>query len=314
MKQVLIFFVAVFIYIFLSAYVVWDTIGKIYITNFESVNMAILITCSLLITLALTAIYSKFHYHINQYIYKFRIILVLIPVIIIFTTFIITGISKRNLENYNDNIMKEFNSNETYLDLSSDINGLIYKINNSKQLLKLTVDGDKYKIKKYDAIKYNKLDINQYSKYKVYELKDGYLFSVVENENKNFYTRELNKDADFYQINISTEKLQNYKNIELVVITELSQQKYDLKVINEKNYASIQEASQYKTFRQYFDQFYFLFKTYSLKNHIKELYPNQTSISYSNDYTNVTVDNVVLKIYARINEKFELELYEKVED
>lgn len=311
MKQILIFLVTSFIYLFLSAYVIWDTIGKTFIMNFESVNITILIICTLIVTLILTGIYSKFHYYLNQYIYKFRVLLVMIPVLIICATFLITGISKRQLENHNNNIKQEFDANETYLDLSQNVNGLVFKINSSNQLLKLTAENEKYKIKTYDPIKLEKLDINQYSKYKVYELNEGYLFTVIENEEKNFYVKELDKDANFYQLNIKVDKLQDYKNIELYIITDVQQQKYDQKVINDKVYASIQEAGNYKTYRQYFDRFYFLFKSYALKNYIKETYPNQTSISYSNDCSNVTVDNEVLKVYARINEKFELELYEK---
>lgn len=311
MKQILIFLVTSFIYLFLSAYVIWDTIGKTFIMNFESVNITILIICTLIVTLILTGIYSKFHYYLNQYIYKFRVLLVMIPVLIICATFLITGISKRQLENHNNNIKQEFDANETYLDLSQNVNGLVFKINSSNQLLKLTAENEKYKIKTYDPIKLEKLDINQYSKYKVYELNEGYLFTVIENEEKNFYVKELDKDANFYQLNIKVDKLQDYKNIELYIITDVQQQKYDQKVINDKVYASIQEAGNYKTYRQYFDRFYFLFKSYALKNYIKEAYPNQTSISYSNDCSNVTVDNEVLKVYARINEKFELELYEK---
>lgn len=312
MKQILIFLVASFLYIFLSAYVIWDTIGKVFIMNFESVNMVLLLICSIIVTLILTSIYSKFNYYLNQYIYKFRVLLVMIPVLILCATFLITGFSKKQLENHNNNIKQQFDANETYLDLSENVNGLIFKINSSNQLLKLTLDGEKYKIKIYEPIKLEKLDINQYSKYKVYELNEGYLFTVVDNEEKNFYVKELNKDANFYQLNINVDKLQEYKNIELVVITDVLQKKYDQKVINDKVYASIQEAGNYKTYRQYFDKFYFLFKSYGLKSYIKEAYPNQTSISYSNDCSNVTVDNEVLKIYARINEKFELELYEKV--
>lgn len=310
MKQILIFFVVAFIYLFLSSYVIWDTIGKVFLMNYEGVNIVLLLVCSILVTLILTGVYKKFNYYLNQYIYKFRVLLVLIPVIIISVTFIITGLSKRQLESHNNSIKQQFDANETYLDLSSNVNGLVFKINSSNQLLKLTVEDDKYKIKTYEPIKLEKLEINQYSKFKVYELNGGYLFTVVDNEEKNFFVKELDKDANFYQLNIKVDKLQDYKNIELVIITDVMQKKYDQKVINDKVYASKQEAGNYKTYRQYFHNFYFLFKSYNLKNYIKEAYPNQTSISYSNDYSNVTVDNEVLKIGARINEKFELELYE----
>ena len=314
MKKYLIFFVVAFIYLFLSSYVVYDTIGKLFIAGFNGVNISLLLTLILIISIILLFLYMKFHYYIDQYIYKFRFLIIFIPVLIIALTFILTGIAKQRLEAYNKKIKKEFENNEVYLDLSKNINGLVYRMDKNNNLIELDEKDGKYVITTYEKMTIKKVEFNQYSKYKVYELNEGYIFAYLENENKNYYVRSLNEDAYFYALNIDTSKLQEYKNIELKVITKKEQNNYDLKVINDKVYASKQTSQNYNVYRQYFHEFYFLFKTYNLKSAIKQFYPEYKSASYTNEYSNVTVGNDVLKVYARINELFEIELYEKEED
>ena len=314
MKKYLIFFGVAFLYLFLSSFVVYDAIGKLYIQNFGGVNFGLLLIIILILSIILLGLYIKFHYYIDQYIYKLRFLIVFIPIIIIGTTLVLTGMARQKLETYNNNVLKDFESNEIYLDLSKDINGLVFRLNKNNDLIEIDEEDGKYKIKTYEKLTFEKAKFNEFSKFRVYELDDGYIFAYADKEKKNYYVKDLNKESYFYQLNIDTSKLQEYKNIELKVITKKEQEKYDLKVINEKVYASKQTSQNYNVYRQYFHEFYFLFKTFNLKTAIKQKYPNYKSASYSNDYSNVTVGNDVIKVYARINELFELELYEDEKD
>ena len=64
-------------------------------------------------------------------------------------------------------------------------------------------------------------------------------------------------------------------------------------------------------FKNYFANFYVLYKAIPLKPIIKETYPNYQSISYTKEYTNITVNNEVHKVYAKINEFFKITVYER---
>ena len=210
------------------------------------------------------------------------------------------------MRNQNNKIKKQFEVNKTYLDLSEDIHDLVYKINDSKELLKLELKDDKYIVKRYKPLSISEIKFNETAKYKVYELKDGFIFSLLENESKNYYVKNLEETEKFYKLDITLENLSKYKNIELKIINNYN--KYKQLEINEKFYLGLQETRQYNVYRRYFNNFYFLFKNYNLSSYVKKEYPD-ASISFSTNYTNVIINNEKRKIYATIDENFQLSLY-----
>ncbi|MEG2831978.1 MAG: hypothetical protein RR923_04275, partial [Bacilli bacterium] len=72
-----------------------------------------------------------------------------------------------------------------------------------------------------------------------------------------------------------------------------------------------QEGSSYVIYRKYFLNLYFVFKKIPLKEELKKNYKDISSISYSNDYSKLTINNEIKKIYAKMDEKFNIILYEQ---
>ena len=310
-KHSLTFFISSFLYLDISVIFILSTVGKLFFDNFKGINITLVSIVVLVISFLLTAIYSWYQYTLNQLIYKYKIIIAVIPIIIIISNVLLLLYNKRNVANNNLNVERTFKKYDNYIDLSSNYDKLNFKLNNqTNELVRIDYSKKKYSLKTYKPLRYDDIHFPKTSKFFVYELDGAYLFTFVDNENKNYIIKELNNNLYLYNINIDATKLKDdYKYYELKIINDISG--YQPLDINGKEFLCIQNVSNFNVFKNYFANFYVLYKAIPLKPIIKETYPNYQSISYTKEYTNITVNNEVHKVYAKINEFFKITLYEK---
>ena len=82
-KHSLTFLISSFLYLDISAIFILSTVGKLFFDNFKGINITSVSIVVLVISFLLTAIYSWYQYTLNQIIYKYKIIIAVIPIIII---------------------------------------------------------------------------------------------------------------------------------------------------------------------------------------------------------------------------------------
>lgn len=311
LKHSLIFLIGSFLYMNLSIFLLSTTIGRLFIEDFKGLNISTVSIIVLIISFILTIIYTFRQYEFNQLIYKIKAILIAVIIIIIMLSIGLTIFHNINIKNYNNKITQNFKSLDAYINLSKYYENLEFRIDSkTNELVKIKYGKEKIELKKYKPTKLDNMNFITTSKYYVYELNDAYLFSIVDNEKKNFIIKKLNNKYYFYQVNIDTEKLKdNFKYFELKLLN--NKKGYDQMDIDKKEYLSIQDTQQYLIYRQYYANFYVLYKAIAIKPEIRKAYKNISSISYAKNYTNITINNEQYKIYTKMDENFKLIFYEK---
>ncbi|MEG0137378.1 MAG: hypothetical protein RR708_00115 [Bacilli bacterium] len=306
-KNLILVFTGSFLYFLITFFLVVNIVIKVLIESNDLLSIVVALILSMVTATIISIFYIFNSYHMNIFIYKFKIIILLFPILIFMTSFLFKGVTKIKQNSDNKKIETEFNKLETII----NINNLIIKIDPaSKKVYKLIKNSDKYKVISYDPITLSDVKINPYTKYRIFELEKGYVLAVEDNLNKNYYVESLDKENNFYQLNLNLKNLKDeYKNISLNVINDDT--KYQSSTIDGHYYLSTQEGSSYVIYRKYFLNLYFVFKKIPLKEELKKNYKDISSISYSNDYSKLTINNEIKKIYAKMDEKFNIILYEQ---